>query len=84
MEEQTAIPDGRWVVASFAAIAVLLITLSSARPAPVHGIDASAIAEASIIPRCSSGILGERHSGGAGAVVGLDVAVVGLDVDKCN
>ena len=26
-----------------------------------------------VVPRCSGGILGERHRGGAGAVVGLDV-----------
>ena len=46
-----AIPDRRWVVASFAAIAILLITLSSARPAPVHGINAAAIAEASLVEK---------------------------------
>ena len=33
-----AIPDGRWVIASFAAIAVLLITINAAHSAPVHGI----------------------------------------------
>jgi hypothetical protein len=46
-----AIPDGRWAVASFAAIAILLITLSSARPAPIHGINASAIGEASLVEK---------------------------------
>jgi hypothetical protein len=46
-----AIPDGRWVIASFAAIVVLLITLNTARPAPVHGINPSAIAEATLVER---------------------------------
>jgi hypothetical protein len=45
------IPDGRWVIASFAAIAVLLIiiTLNTAHSAPVRGINASAIAEVSLV-----------------------------------
>jgi hypothetical protein len=51
MEKQMAIPDGRWVIALFAAIAVLLITLNTARPAPVHGINTSAIAEASLVEK---------------------------------
>ena len=46
-----AIPDGRWAVVSFAAIAVLLITLNTARSAPVHGINPSAIAEASLVEK---------------------------------
>jgi len=46
-----AIPDGRWMTASFAAIAVLLMTLNAAHPAPVHGINASAIAEASLVEK---------------------------------
>jgi hypothetical protein len=45
-----AIPDGRWVIASFA-IAVLLIAPTAARPAPVHEIGASAIAEASLVEK---------------------------------
>jgi hypothetical protein len=46
-----AIPNGRWVIASFAAIAVLPITLNTARPAPVHGINASVIAGASLVEK---------------------------------
>jgi hypothetical protein len=46
-----AIPDGRWVIASFAAIAVLLITPNTARPAPAYGVNASAIAEASLVEK---------------------------------
>jgi hypothetical protein len=51
MEKQMAIPDGRGVVASFAAIAVLLITLNTAHSAPVHGINISAIAEAPLVEK---------------------------------
>jgi hypothetical protein len=51
MEKPMAIPDGRWMMASFAAIAVLLITLNAAHPAPVHGINASVIAEASLVEK---------------------------------
>ena len=51
MEKQMAIPDGRWVVASFAAIAVLLITLNTAHSAPVHRINTSAMAEASLVEK---------------------------------
>jgi len=46
-----AIPDGRWAIASFTAIAILLIALNTARPAPVHGINASAIAKASHVEK---------------------------------
>jgi hypothetical protein len=45
------IPDGRWSVPSFAAIAVVLITLNTAHPAPIHGINTSAIAEASLVEK---------------------------------
>jgi hypothetical protein len=43
------ISDGRWVIASIAAIVVLVISLSTARPAPVQGINTFAIAEASLV-----------------------------------
>jgi hypothetical protein len=46
-----AISDGRWVIASFAAIAVLLITLNTAHPTPARGINASAIAETSLVEK---------------------------------
>jgi hypothetical protein len=46
-----AIPDGRWVIASFTAIAVSLITINTAHTAPVRGINASAIAEASFVEK---------------------------------
>jgi hypothetical protein len=46
-----AIPDWRWAIASFAAIAVLLTTLNTARPAHFHGINASAIAKTSLVEK---------------------------------
>jgi hypothetical protein len=47
-----AIPVGRWVmIASFVAIPVLLINLTIARAAPVHGINTSSLAEASLIEK---------------------------------
>jgi len=46
-----AIHDGRWAVASFAAIAVSLIALGTAHPAPINGINASAIAETSLVEK---------------------------------
>jgi hypothetical protein len=48
-----ATTDGRSAVASLAAISFLLITLNTARPAPFHGIDPSAIAEASLVRKVS-------------------------------
>jgi hypothetical protein len=39
------------VIASIAAIAVPLVTLGTARPAPVQGINTSAIAEASLVEK---------------------------------
>jgi hypothetical protein len=43
---------GRWLmIAAFASIAVLLINFTAARAAPVHGIDASAFAEASLVEK---------------------------------
>ena len=46
-----AIPDGGWVIASFAAIAVLLITINAAHSAPVHGINTSAFVETSLFEK---------------------------------
>ena len=47
-----AIPVGRWVmIASFAAIVALLINLTIARAAPVHWINVSALAEASLVEK---------------------------------
>jgi hypothetical protein len=41
----------RLMLALFAAIIVLLVTLDTARATPVHGLNASAIAEASIVEK---------------------------------
>jgi len=46
-----ATPDGRWVIASLTAIAVLLITPNAVHPAPVSGISASVIADASLVEK---------------------------------
>jgi hypothetical protein len=46
-----AIHDGRWAIASLAAIAVSLIANNTAHAAPVHGISASAIAETSLVEK---------------------------------
>ena len=51
MEKQMVIPDLRWVIALFATIAVLLIALNTAHSAPVHGINNSSIAEASLVEK---------------------------------
>ena len=39
------------MITAFASIAVLLINFTAARAAPVHGIDASAFAEASLVEK---------------------------------
>jgi hypothetical protein len=41
----------RLMLALFAAIIVLLVTFDTARATPVHGLNASAIAEASIVEK---------------------------------
>jgi hypothetical protein len=46
-----AIPGERMIVALFAALAVSLMTFGAARAAPAHGINASAIAEASLVEK---------------------------------
>jgi hypothetical protein len=46
-----AIHDGRWAIASLAAIAASLIAHNTAHAAPVHGISASAIAETSLVEK---------------------------------
>ena len=51
MEEPMAISGERLMIALFAAVAVLLITFSASHAAPVREINASAIAEASVIEK---------------------------------
>ena len=53
MEKQMVIPDGRCVIAPFAATAVLLIAPNTAHSAAVHGINTSAIAEATLVEKVS-------------------------------
>jgi hypothetical protein len=51
MEEPMAISGERLMIALFAAIAVFLTTFNAAQAAPVRGINASAIAETSMVEK---------------------------------